>query len=255
MDFEVIEEEYMSETNEVRNQIRSTLDDDSYISTLYNDTASAQKNNYSVFEATVACFSPHTPSLFYLTTLSWIVTYVLGAYVLHRLLLVSRWTRTTDDDDDYDDDEYDDDEYTTTAKTNDSCDVGHAKHVAHRLQQELPDAVSLDADDAHVTLSSMHCSLTIDVVKQYLDLTKLVEVLQQHGCTLTGMAATDYPNYRNLSVRIPLSKNKTMIDSSSSAPRHSCCTSLLTLLYSAAIYLSWTAVFGYATIQYCTVGI
>lgn len=77
-----------------------------------------------------------------------------------------------------------------------------AQDIVTNLKRQLPDQVTLN--DGHTTAVAMHCALTVDVVKQYCDLSKICGVLTRNGCTLAGMAATDYPNYRNLSVRIPL---------------------------------------------------
>ena len=54
------------------------------------------------------------------------------------------------------------------------------------------------------TRTHIHIPITVNVEQQFFVVTYLVEEVQPYGCDMLAMSTTDYPNRRNLVLRIPL---------------------------------------------------
>lgn len=81
-----------------------------------------------------------------------------------------------------------------------------ARRDADQIESDIRSAMasnkSVQLDETHSSKARRHIAMSLDVTKQFVNLSSLSCVLGELGASLTGLASTDFPNNRNLSITI-----------------------------------------------------
>lgn len=81
-----------------------------------------------------------------------------------------------------------------------------ARRSADKIEEDIREAMSSNKSvqlaETHTSKARRHIAMSIDVTKQFINLTSLSGVLGELGGSLTGLASTDYPNNRNIGITI-----------------------------------------------------
>ena len=81
-----------------------------------------------------------------------------------------------------------------------------ARRSADEIEENLRDALasnkSIQLDETHSSKARRHIAISLDVTKQFVNLSSLSCVLGELGASLTGLSQTDYPNARNIGISI-----------------------------------------------------
>tara|TARA_B110000196_G_C21133380_1_gene659715 strand:- start:1769 stop:2284 length:516 start_codon:yes stop_codon:yes gene_type:complete len=81
-----------------------------------------------------------------------------------------------------------------TARTADEIE----DDVRHAMNQNA----AIHLEKTHSTSLRRHIAISLSVTKQFVDLSRLSDILNTMGASLTGLSQTDYPNARTLSISI-----------------------------------------------------